>query len=232
MFKFKEFSIEQDEAPFKVGTDSVILGSWTRLNGDETILDIGTGTGILALMLAQRLKSGHVLALEPEREAYLIAEQNFIQSNFSSKLVVVNEPLQKVVTSSKFDLIITNPPYFIDSTKNSNSSSTRARHTVDLTFTEIIDFSFKHLTESGRLNVVLPLRESELFKKEALHVGFFKTKELLIHSFEDSGVKRVCSEYTISSTTLISEELFIRNRVDNSYSEGYRNLTSSYHTHY
>lgn len=232
VFHFKKFSLEQTEAPFKVGTDSVILGSWVNVNGDETVLDIGTGTGVLALMVAQRLPDGHVLAIEPERDAFLIAEQNFINAEFKNRPVVVNEPLQKIVTSSKFDMIISNPPYFIDSTKKSYPSASRARHTVALTFSEIIEFSFNHLTEPGKLNIILPVNEAVIFEKEALKRGFFKSKELLISSFEDSAVKRKCTEFALVKEKVVEEYLHIRDRKDKSYSEDYRALTKEYHTHF
>lgn len=232
VFHFKKFSLEQTEAPFKVGTDSLILGSWVKVNGDETVLDIGTGTGVLALMVAQRLPDGHVLAIEPERDAFLIAEQNFINAEFKNRLVLVNEPLQKIVTSSKFDMIISNPPYFIDSTKKSHPSASRARHTVALTFSEIIEFSFNHLTEHGKLNIILPVNEAVVFEKEALKRGFFKSKELLISSFEDSTVKRKCTEFALEKVKVEEEHLHIRDRKDKSYSEDYRALTKEYHTHF
>tara|TARA_B100000767_G_scaffold62644_1_gene58625 strand:- start:770 stop:1474 length:705 start_codon:yes stop_codon:yes gene_type:complete len=232
VFHFKQFSIDQTDAPFKVGTDSVILGSWVSLTGDETVLDIGTGTGVLALMVAQRIAMGHVLAIEPEREAFLIAEQNFINSEFKNRLVAVNEPLQKIVTSSKFDMIISNPPYFIDSTKKAHPSASRARHTVALTFSEIIEFGFHHLTESGRLNVVLPVNEAKIFEEEALQRGFYKSRELLVSSFEGSVVKRKCTEYALEKGAFVEEQLHIRDREGNVYSEEYRALTKEYHTRF
>lgn len=232
MFRFKQFSIQQENSPFKVGTDSVILGSWATVKGDESILDIGTGTGVLALMMAQKAHSGRVLAIEPERAAYLIAEENVENSPFASRTVVVNEPLQRIETKDRFDLIISNPPYFINSTKNSNDSSTRARHTEELTFEEIIEFTKNHLSSAGRLCVVLPINEALLFEKLALSKELYKSKELLVSSFDNAPVKRICLEFSTKELQCATERIFIRNTRDKQYSIAYRLLTQDFHTHY
>ncbi len=232
MFRFKQFDIEQEGAPFKVGTDSLILGAWTEVQGGETVLDIGTGTGVLALMIAQKLENGRVLAIEPERSAFEIAEKNILNSTFRDKMVIVNEPLQRVQPNEKIDLIITNPPYFIDSTKSATPSSMRARHTEELNFKEIIEFSVKFLSSDGKLSIILPTAEANKFEIEAHAKGLFKVKELLISSFENTETKRKCLEFGRHKTSLTSEQLAIRNKLEHSYTAAYKTLTANYHHHF
>ena len=229
MFKFKQFTINQEGAPFKVGTDSMILGSWVELKGDETVLDIGTGTGVLALMVAQKLNTGKVLAIEIERLAFEIAESNFLNSPFSERLIAVNEPLKKIHPNGKFDLILTNPPYFQDSTKKADRESSTARHTDTLSFDEIAHFCQNYLKEDGRCALVLPVKESKDFKKMASLRGLYLNKELLLNSFQDSEPKRVCMEFSKTQSPFKSENLVIRNRSDGQYTDEYKSLTQEYH---
>lgn len=226
-FKFKQFTIQQEGAPFKVGTDSMILGAWTELNGGEAVLDIGTGTGILALMLAQKLTSGKVLATEPNRDAFEIAIQNFNNSPFSSKLIGVNEALQNLKPNSKLDVIVCNPPYFSDSTLSSERDVS-ARHTVDLSFNDIVEFSENYIASSGKVSIVLPVKEFSEFKNQMKSRGFFESKRLEVSSFENTKIKRVCAEFRKQGGVLETGTLSIRNSEDNSYSDEYKSLVSDF----
>ncbi len=228
-FHFKQFTINQEGAPFKVGTDSMILGSWLELAGSEKVLDIGTGTGVLALMAAQKLTSGKVLAIEPEHEAFLIAEQNVMKSAFNDLVIVVNEPLQHIIPNALFDLIISNPPYFSDSTKKAQASATRARHTESLQFSQIVSFGVKWLSETGKLAVVLPYEESVYFQKLMEESGFYLVRELQISSFDNKSVKRKCLEFSRAEVVLESETLVIRNNETGQYTQAYKQLTKEYH---
>ncbi|MFK7756242.1 MAG: tRNA1(Val) (adenine(37)-N6)-methyltransferase [Flavobacteriales bacterium] len=228
-FEFKQFTINQKGAPFKVGTDSLIFGAWLRLIGTETVLDIGTGTGVLALMTAQNLTVGRVLAIEPEREAFLIAEQNVSSSAFRHAVVMVNEPLQRIAPNAPFDLIISNPPYFSHSTKNTKASSTRARHTESLQFLDIVKFSSQWLKPEGKLAVVLPYEESKVFQSLMEEKEFFLVRELQISSFENTTVKRRCLEFSRIKSGLFSELLAIRDKESGVYSKDYKRLTKEYH---
>ena len=226
-FKFKQFTISQEGAPFKVGTDSMILGSWVKLKGEESVLDIGTGTGILALMVAQRISTGKVLATEPNRAAFELAKSNFENSPFNEKLIAVNEPLQKLEPNASFDMIISNPPYFSDSTL-SKKSTISSRHTVDLKFIEIAEYCQNYLAKNGRVFIVLPVKEFSEFKYQMENKTFFEVRRLEISSFENSKVKRICAEFSRSEAMLETEKLTIRNSADNSYSESYQELVNEY----
>jgi len=226
-FKFKQFTIKQEGAPFKVGTDSMILGSWAQLKGDESALDIGTGTGILALMLAQKLDTGKILAAEPNRTAFEIAKSNFENSPFADRLIAINEPLQNLKPNNKFDVIICNPPYFSDSTL-SKESNVSARHTVDLKFNEIAEFSIQNLAKQGRTYVILPVIEFRYFKNEMIQNGFFENHRLEVSSFENSNTKRICASFTKTESQLKIEKLAIRNSNNNLYSSEYQNLVREY----
>src|SRR6478736_3632457 len=138
VFEFKQFKIKQDRCAMKVGTDAVLLGAWVVPNGSKKILDIGTGTGVIALMLAQKSSAG-ILAIDIDRESTEQAGINVAESIFHSQIKVVHTSFQELVknSSEKFDLIVTNPPYFIDSFKNPSERSTTARHTDSLSFEDL-----------------------------------------------------------------------------------------------
>ena len=139
-FEFKQFTIKQDKCAMKVGTDAVLLGSWATANGSHLILDVGTGTGIIAMMLAQKTIA-HIDAIDIDELACIQAAQNVSESKFFGRVEVMHTSLQQYVKNAqkKYDLIITNPPYFEQSLKSSDEQRSCARHADVLPFDELID---------------------------------------------------------------------------------------------
>ena len=135
-FRFKQFTIRQNVNPQKVGTDSMLLGAWSKGNFNH-ILDIGTGTGILALMMAQQNPDARIVALEPDPASLAEAIENFNDSVFKHRITGVESSLQQFESAEKFDLIISNPPYFENSTLSANEHKNRARHTDQLPLTDL-----------------------------------------------------------------------------------------------
>ncbi|OIQ29909.1 MAG: hypothetical protein BM555_05570 [Crocinitomix sp. MedPE-SWsnd] len=154
-FKFKQFEIVQEANPQKVGTDSMLLGAWTSGNFTR-ILDIGTGTGILALMMAQKSTDSVVTAIEPNLESYTEATTNFNKSKYSNRILSINAYLQDFGAMEKFDLIICNPPYFDGSYLSEDDNRNSARHQSTLRTDELYECSADLLREDGRMNVVIP----------------------------------------------------------------------------
>ena len=142
-FRFKRFNVAQPRSAMKVGTDGVLIGAWADVEGDSRILDLGTGSGLIALMLAQRNSEAEILALDIDEQATIQAQHNFAMSPWSKRLSVVNVNVCDYVSERKFSHIVTNPPYFVDSLHSPDAARTAARHTSSLDFEQII-FVFVH----------------------------------------------------------------------------------------
>ena len=140
-FTFRQFHIEQDKCAMKVGTDGVLLGSWAK--GGKRILDIGTGTGLIALMMAQRFPDANIDAIEIDENAVIQATENVLRSPFTKQIVVKHCSLQTYSeTKEKYDSIVCNPPYFVDSLKSNDNNRTVARHTDALPFNDLKTFPY------------------------------------------------------------------------------------------
>lgn len=171
-FRFKKFTVVNDRSAMKVNTDGVLLGAMAPLpeGPSPEILDIGTGTGTIALMLAQRLSDAgsdtyHITGIDIDEPSVAEAAANCANSLWADHLTVVRQPLQAFVPEAPVDLMVSNPPYYDDSLRNPDERKADARHTASLSFREILQFASEHLSESGRLALVLPSEvEKELLR--------------------------------------------------------------------
>ena len=154
-FCFKQFTINQESCAMKVGTDSVMLGAWANVpdvDGDKiNILDIGTGTGILSLMMAQRYENANIVAIDCDKDAIKQAKENFDNSQFADRITTSHCQIQDFQSLHLYDAIICNPPYFVNSLKCKDSSRTVARHTSTLTFAELMSNANRLLNTGGEL---------------------------------------------------------------------------------
>ena len=157
-FKFKQFSVNQDNCAMKVGTDGVLLGAWCDVESAKMVLDIGTGTGLIALMIAQRTDCALIDAVEIDKSAYVQASGNFKDSRWCGRIGVFNLDFKQYVDecNTKYDLIVSNPPYFENSLKSSNLERTMARHTDSLSFDELLHGASMLLSESGIISLIVP----------------------------------------------------------------------------
>jgi tRNA1Val (adenine37-N6)-methyltransferase len=232
VFQFKQFSIDQTNCGMKVNTDAALLGALTDTSKARDILEIGTGTGVIALMLAQRSPSSRIDAVEIEVKAAATAQQNFRNSSFSSQISLINssfeDHLQKN-TGKQYDLIVSNPPYFINSLKSSEPSKLLARHTDEDFFSNLIAGASLHLKEDGFLYLILPLDTAELIQRLLDNTRLRVVKNILIHSFPDSKPYR-CILVINSTTDVAVEEKFVIYESQNSYSQDYRVLLKDYLT--
>ena len=175
-FRFKQFTVWHDRCAMKVGTDGVLLGAWSplpeegehskaailnALNGCSKVLDVGTGSGLIALMLAQRIERAQITAIDIDSGAVEQAKYNFSQSPWSDRLRCQQTALQDLKGEAIFDLIVSNPPYFQDSLKNPDSQRAMARHTDSLSYNELLAHSARLLTEKGILALVLPIEAEQ-----------------------------------------------------------------------
>ncbi|MES2514220.1 MAG: methyltransferase [Bacteroidota bacterium] len=233
-FAFKQFIIRQDKCAMKVGTDAVLLGAWILPNGSKHILDIGTGTGVIALMLAQK-SIAHIDAIDIDENAWLQATQNIQESKFSDRVSVAHVSLQDYSKSEdqKYDLIVTNPPYFEQSLKSSDEQRSQARHADVLPFEELLDGVLKLLNEKGKFCLILPTLEAEKFRALAEKKGLHLSKLLRVKSRVDKHTdKRHLMQFEITPTEFSEKTIAIEEEVRHQYTDDYKELTRDYYTNF
>lgn len=229
MFRFKQFTVCQDRCPMKVGTDAVLLGAWVALRAtDRRVLDIGTGTGVIALMLAQRSEA-RITAIDIDPACAEQASENFAASPWADRLEVRCQPVQQYDPDERFDLVVSNPPYFVDSLRSPDEGRNTARHTVDLTFDELAAAVLRLLSPGGRFALVLPPAEMQRFKSSSLG-RLFPLRWSEICSTPRRGVRRILAEFSAEPTPPPAvERLIIEQGGPDSYTPEYRRLTGPFY---
>ncbi len=229
-FQFRQFRVGHRRSSMKVGTDAVLLGAWADVTGAKTILDAGTGTGVIALMLAQRTGGDAAIdAIEIDSEAAADAAENFAYSPWSSALSLIRMPLQKFDTQLRYDLIISNPPYFINSLKPPSPSRQTARHADRLTFDDLIAAATKLGKQPlGRLAVILPTEESIIFHTKASAQGLCLTRRCNFQTRAHKPVERVLMEFSFQHAELLTETLCLYSH-GQEWTPAYRKLTGAFY---
>ena len=233
-FAFKQFVINQDKCAMKVSTDAVLLGAWVIPNGSLNILDIGTGTGVIALMLAQKSKA-KIHAIDIDKTAFEQARINFEESIFKDHLSAEHNSLQNFSKNhaEKFDLVVTNPPYFVDSLKSSDSNRSNARHADILPYLELIEGVKAILSEKGKFCLILPKNEAIQFRELAESKGLHLSKLLRVKTTLDKGEeKRHLMQFEFRPTEFSESTLVIEREERHSYTDEYKKLTQDYYLHF
>jgi len=228
-FEFKQFRIEQRKAAMKVGTDGVLLGAWTPVVDAQRILDVGTGTGLIALMLAQR-SNAVIDAVEIDELACEEAKFNFDHSPWSNRLKVFNTDFQifSDFPTEPYDLIVSNPPFFVNSLKTKNAAFSVARHNDVLTFDQLVACAHKLLNNTGRLCVIIPFTSCEEFRGCARLAGFYLRQQTQVIPKYGRTPKRVLLEFTVQPGYPINNELVILDG-DGYYTGDYKALTAPFY---
>lgn len=228
-FSFKKFTIYHHKSAFKVGTDGVLLGACADVINVKRILDIGTGTGLIAIMLAQR-SDAVITAIEPDHESYLQACENVNKSGWSDRINVVCTDLQAYSPFNlKFDLIVTNPPYFTDSLKNPDPRKSAARHNDSLTSEELLAGVSRLLDEQGNLQLILPYVEGNIFIAEAYKYGLYCNNILKIKPLPDSDIRRLILTFSRERLNVSEKFLTIEHGKRHEFTEEYMNLTREFY---
>ena len=226
-FRFKQFAVEQDDVAMKVGTDGVLLGAWADCGGAHRILDIGTGTGVIALQMAQRNSEAQVFAVEIDQTAARRARANFDMSPWSDRLTVECVAVQQLESTEKFDFIISNPPYFVDSLLPPDERRSLARHTHDLTFEELDRAVCRLLHDKGKFAIILPETE---FEKYLTITQLCLVRRCDVHSVRGGAIKRIMGEFAKQNVAdAMHEQIAIEVEKRGEFSEEYRTLTKDFY---
>lgn len=230
-FKFKQFTIQQDKTAMKVGTDGVLLGAWANLDSyPNSILDIGAGTGLIALMMAQRCDAETIDAIELNDAAYEQTVENFENSDWADRLFCYHASLQEFTDEmeDKYDFIISNPPFYTSTYKELSEERAMARHTESLTYVDLLNSTSRLLSESGNCAFIIPFEDAEIFLKIAEENKLYPNRITNVRGALNTAVKRSLLQFSFVKTEIILSELTLElSRHD--YTEGYKNLVKDFY---
>lgn len=229
-FDFKQFRVMQDKSVFKVGTDGVLLGAWCDVVDSKGILDIGCGTGLIALMAAQRSKA-NIVAVELDKLSAIEASLNAKASPWSERISIIESDINdyKPDKGEGFDHIVSNPPYFSDSLHNSDPRLSNARHTSVLSRQALLVSVQRLLSAKGKFSVVLPYSEANILVAEAVSYDLYCSKMLCIKTLPTLPVKRILMEFSRQRHTSSKTFLVIETGNRHEYSHEYRKLTRNFY---
>lgn len=230
MFRFKQFAIRQENTAMKVGTDGALLGAWSDISAANNILDIGTGTAIIAMMVAQRNSTAKITAIEIDEKAVIDANFNVNNCPWTNRIKIIQGSLQEFIPIRKFDSIISNPPFFENSLKSNSTEKIKARHTDLLHYSDIINFASKHLIDNGTIHLILPVENAEKCIETAIKEGFYLKRICKVHPVPHKTAHRFVFELTRTDTTTINESLIIETGKRHDYSQDYIALTKAFYT--
>lgn len=235
-FRFKQFTMEHDKSSMKLGVDGVLLACWTNLEEVQSILDVGAGCGIISVVCAQRNQEAKIHAVEIEDNAFEEASLNFINAPWSDRLSISHEPFQEHLKRgqslfSPYDLIISNPPFFIDSLASQKDGRSLARHNVNFDFDLFFELCSQSLSEQGKVSIVFPHDKIDFLKEKAEAHGLYISRLANVKPFEHRPPKRVLLEFT-KTQMKIEEETFAVEIERGNYTEKYSGLVGEFYLYF
>ena len=229
-FRFRQFQVSHDRCAMKVGTDGVLLGAWAQVEACRRVLDIGTGTGLIALMAAQRNAGAMVTAVEIDPDAVSQARENVGQSPFARRIEVVEADIRDYVPAEPFDCILCNPPFFSEDTLPPDGSRALARHASLLSFKELITLvSNRLLSPDGTFHVILPHSECTSFVDEAFMCGLKLIRKCQVRTVLRKPPKRVLLSFSPRGPIVRDTETLVLQNPDGSRTEDYASLTQNFY---
>lgn len=228
-FQFKQFIIHQDRCGMKLSTDAVILGALACHESAKQILDVGTGTGAIALMLAQRYSDASIEAVELDKDAYMQATDNVGLSPWNDRVKLYHQSFQNFSAARQcgFDLVVSNPPYFPDHIKSQDQQRNLALHNDSLSFEDLINGVAHVLSPKGLFWVILPQRQMQDLEKLAITHGLFPFTKVIVKNHPSAPILRVVAAFKATSSTPTASTLCIRDQ-DQQYSAAYRELLKDF----
>lgn len=231
MFQFKQFTIQQDKCAMKIGTDGVLLGAWAPIdNNTYSILDIGAGTGVLSLILAQRSNAEQIDAVEIDEEAFEQCVENFENSPWTDRLFCFHAGLDEFMDEpeDEYDLIISNPPFYSEDYKSNNDQRDLARFQDALPFEDLVEAADLLLSENGVFAVIIPFNEEEKFVDLAKEVDLFPFKITRVKGTPTTEIKRSLLAFSRIKKEITIDELVIE-IARHEYTEDYIALTKDFY---
>jgi len=231
MFQFKKFVVDQTNCAMKINTDGVLLGALAQAHQPENILDIGTGTGVIALMLAQRFATAMVDAVEVDAQAAQTAESNFKNSSFGDRITIYPESFEDYFKHSdkKYDLIVSNPPFYINSLASPQAKKSVAKHADAGFFEGMIKEIANHLTDTGTAWLILPPDTAELVNTIAQQNNLYLSKTVAVKSYANSKPHREILVLSLNDVINADEE-FVIYQQEKVYSDQYINALKDFFT--
>ena len=229
-FFFKKFGLFHHRSTMKIGTDAILLARWVEVTEDDEVLDIGTGCGLIPLMLAQKgIKSAD--AVEIDKDSFEEAAQNFANSAWNSCIFAINEDIKEYSAhcDKKYDLIVSNPPFFFGDNIPEKTKKGLARHTNTLSYSDLLASVKKLLKPDGRFALVLPALESKTFLKDAENQGFYLEKEFLIVPIEGKEPNRINMQLVVNHVDSVKSETFVLRNPDHSFTKEYKDFLKDYY---
>ncbi|MDO4181193.1 MAG: tRNA1(Val) (adenine(37)-N6)-methyltransferase [Bacteroidales bacterium] len=228
-FSFKQFTIHHDRCAMKVGTDGVLLGAWADVSAARHILDIGTGTGLIALMMAQRNPDARIVGIDIDREAVEQARENIADSPWKDRVEVVLQDVCTYHPSASFDVIVSNPPYFVNALKCPDGQRNAARHTDCLDFEGLTASVSRLLSPQGTFSVIIPTDGMEDFLRSASHHGLHLSRRTWVHTKPDASPKRVLLAFNRPAEKNCTENHLVIELSRHVYSAEYTALTRDFY---
>lgn len=233
-FTFKQFFVAHDRCAMKVGTDAVLLGSWAPVAKKQRALDIGCGSGLIALMLAQRNPLLHIDAIELDTEAAAQATENCAASPWSNRLQVYQEDIHHFIehTSYQYDLIVSNPPYFEPAVACRDSSRDQARYTATLTHQSLLDCAQKRLSSEGLFCLVLPYEVAENVEKQAIEAGWYLNHRINVRDKATTAEHRVLLALSRQFCISQIDALVLKEADGKTYTSAFEELVRDFYLRY
>lgn len=231
-FKFKQFTIQQERCAMKVGTDGVLLGAWANLPDDGRVarlLDIGSGTGLLSMIAAQRSTGLIIDGIDIENEAVKQSIENAKNSNWGDRINFFHTSVQDFKPDYRYDYIVSNPPYFINSLKEGSDARAIARHANTLSYPELAENVERLLSGKGVFSVIFPYVEANIFIVEAAKKELFCHRRMDVRGSATRPIKRVLLQFSRERGDVFDEELVIEEAERHSYTPKYRELTKEFY---
>ena len=224
-FRFQKFEILQHKNVFRVGTDGVLLGALCKVENAQKILEVGTGTGLISLMLAQRNANAEITALDLNEDAVKLAQENFKNSPFSKRLQFFHQDFKTFESQEKFDFVVCNPPFFEE---NNSVKDILARQQVELTFRNLIEKASKILSSEGIFSVIIPSESVQEFENLAEDFDLYLVRKVNIFGIENGVLKRNVLEFSKKKSALETLDFTIE-KSPRKYSDQYLELTKEFH---
>lgn len=227
-FQFKHFTVWHDKCAMKVGTDGVLLGAWAPLDGCENILDVGTGTGLIALQLAQRTQSARIVGVEIDEAAAMQARENVGRSVWRDRIEVCCCDFRNYSSDIAFDLIVSNPPYFLDALKSPSEQRSVARHAGSLNYDLLFRQSSHLLQAHGLVAIIIPSEVEKVVEDIAWMHHLYPVRRMRVFTKPGKPCRRVMLAFSFEDRECVDEELCIE-QATGGYSQEYINLTHDFY---